>query len=133
MRISDWSSDVCSSDLWIEAGRLLLNEQPQTRTRHPVVAGDRIELDAEPERDETIEAQDIPIEVVHLDKSIAIINKPPGLTVHPGDRKSVVSGKSVSVRVDIGGRSNLKKKTQHTQRHCIQRHHQRANEQLKIS
>ncbi|HEY9545025.1 MAG TPA: 23S rRNA pseudouridine(1911/1915/1917) synthase RluD [Solimonas sp.] len=69
---------------WIEAGRLLLNEQPQTRTRHPVVAGDRIELDAEPERDETIEAQDIPIEVVHLDKSIAIINKPPGLTVHPG-------------------------------------------------
>src|SRR3546814_3538650 len=84
MRISDWSSDVCSSDLWIEAGRLLLNEQPQTRTRHPVVAGDRIELDAEPERDETIEAQDIPIEVVHLDKSIAIINKPPGLTVHPG-------------------------------------------------
>src|SRR3546814_15148758 len=84
MRISDWSSDVCSSDLWIEAGRLLLNEQPQTRTRHPVVAGDRIELDAEPERDETIEAKDIPIEVVHLDKSIAIINKPPGLTVHPG-------------------------------------------------
>src|SRR3546814_15470912 len=84
MRISDWSSDVCSSDLWIEAGRLLLNEQPQTRTRHPVVAGDRIELDAEPERDETIEPQDIPIDVVHLDKSIAIINKPPGLTVHPG-------------------------------------------------
>src|SRR3546814_12514326 len=37
---------------WIEAGRLLLNEQPQTRTRHPVVAGDRIELDAEPERED---------------------------------------------------------------------------------
>src|SRR3546814_17827859 len=27
-----------------------------------------------------------------------------------GDRKSVVSGKSVSVRVDLGGRSNIKKK-----------------------
>src|SRR3546814_18252580 len=119
MRISDWSSDVCSSDLWIEAGRLLLNEQPQTRTRHPVVAGDRIELDAEPERDETIEAQDIPIDVVHLDKSIAIINKPPGLTVHPGAgqrastlqndllyplvRTRVVEGKGVAVRLVLGG------------------------------
>src|SRR3546814_19002600 len=29
----------------------------------------------------------------------------------PRDRKSVVSGKSVSVRVDIGGRRYLKKKT----------------------
>src|SRR3546814_14528197 len=27
-----------------------------------------------------------------------------------GDRKSVVSGKSASVRVDLGGRSNIKKK-----------------------
>src|SRR3546814_14183747 len=30
-----------------------------------------------------------------------------------GDRKSVVSGKSVSVRVDLGGRRIIKKKTQH--------------------
>src|SRR3546814_13439195 len=28
----------------------------------------------------------------------------------PTDRKSVVSGKSVSVRVDLGGRRNIKKK-----------------------
>ena len=69
---------------WIEAGRLLLNGQPQTRTRHPVAAGDRIDLDAEPEASDAIEPQDIPVEVVHLDKAIAIINKPPGLTVHPG-------------------------------------------------
>src|SRR3546814_17361411 len=30
------------------------------------------------------------------------------------DRKSVVSGKSVSVRVDLGGRRLIKKKKQHT-------------------
>src|SRR3546814_11845755 len=29
----------------------------------------------------------------------------------PGDRKSVVEGKSVSVRVDLGGRRIIKKKT----------------------
>src|SRR3546814_15839581 len=32
----------------------------------------------------------------------------------PLDRKSVVSGKSVSVRVDLGGRRILKKKTKYT-------------------
>src|SRR3546814_14240138 len=30
-----------------------------------------------------------------------------------GDRKSVVEGKSVSVRVDLGGRSIIKKKKEH--------------------
>src|SRR3546814_13370166 len=33
----------------------------------------------------------------------------------PADRKSVVSGKSVSVRVDPGGRRNIKKKKQKIQ------------------
>src|SRR3546814_18756377 len=35
------------------------------------------------------------------------------------DRKSVVSGKSVSVRVDLGGRSNIK---QHTKQQTIYNH-----------
>src|SRR3546814_11939255 len=34
------------------------------------------------------------------------------------DRKSVVSGKSVSVRVDIGGRRIIKKTNKYTQRQC---------------
>src|SRR3546814_15650774 len=33
--------------------------------------------------------------------------------VPSGDRKSVVEGKSVSVRVDLGGRRNVKKKKRH--------------------
>src|SRR3546814_11758807 len=35
-------------------------------------------------------------------------------TIYPGDRKSVVSGKSVSVRVDLGGRRIIKKKKHYT-------------------
>ena len=69
---------------WIEAGRLLLNDQPQTRTRHPVEAGDRLMLDAEPEEESRMEAQDLPLKIVHADKDLAIIDKPAGLTVHPG-------------------------------------------------
>src|SRR3546814_13801147 len=36
---------------------------------------------------------------------------PPGKTVLEVDRKSVVSGKRMSVRVDLGGRGIIKKKT----------------------
>src|SRR3546814_19681791 len=36
--------------------------------------------------------------------------KLPESRITPADRKSVVSGKSVSVRVDIGGRRRIKKK-----------------------
>src|SRR3546814_16265077 len=44
MRISDWSSDVCSSDLWIQArshqgtGRGLMRETtPERRQEHPTM------------------------------------------------------------------------------------------------
>ncbi len=69
---------------WIEGGRLLLNGEPQLRTRHPVAAGDQLVLDTEAEEDTRIEAQDLPLSVVYADRDLAIIDKPAGLTVHPG-------------------------------------------------
>src|SRR3546814_11225623 len=104
MRISDWSSDVCSSDLF---GKPLMNSVftlglvvglsvqdttlgttvgnlgwEEVAFPKPVFAGDTL-------RTET--------EVIALRER---------------DRKSVVSGKSVSVRVDHGGRGIMKKKRQ---------------------
>src|SRR3546814_14578348 len=67
MRISDWSSDVCSSDLHLDVDR-------QFHAGHHQSAAHR-----------------------HLGTL-------------PADRKSVVLGKSVSVRVDLGGRRIIKKK-----------------------
>src|SRR3546814_3522002 len=89
MRISDWSSDVCSSDL---------AQLPEAATL------DRTE--------EVIRRMtDIMLEEPGVAHSVAL----PGLSVNgfvnaPNvDRKSVVEGKSVSVRVDLGGRSIIKK------------------------
>src|SRR3546814_16594511 len=61
--------------------------------------------------------------VIHRDQQAIVVNKPPGLATQggtktntnldglldglAGDRKSVVKGKSVSVRVDLGGRRRL--------------------------
>src|SRR3546814_12224238 len=46
-------------------------------------------------------------------------------TGRAADRKSAVSGKSVSVRVDLGGRRIIKKKTAHTTqlKYYLHKHH----------
>ncbi|SEQ05850.1 23S rRNA pseudouridine1911/1915/1917 synthase [Solimonas aquatica] len=77
-----WSRSRLQS--WIEAGRLRVNGQVVEKTRTPLSAGDVLELLAEPEADTRVLPQDLPLDVVHADASIAIINKPAGLTVHPG-------------------------------------------------
>src|SRR3546814_12150061 len=86
MRISDWSSDVCSSDLVVtpELGR---GEPHDLELDAVWVAG--------------VEAL--------VDRVVAgSLQRTGGLQAL--DRTSVVWGKSVSVRVDLGGRRVVKKK-----------------------
>src|SRR3546814_11890099 len=103
MRISDWSSDVCSSDLarprrfhrqMDRAGgpRPAAHRRHRRRTRDARRggAGDRAGI----ARGAGGTGQD----------------RRPGYPRSRADRKSVVSGKSVSVRVALGGRRIMKKK-----------------------
>jgi len=70
---------------WIEQGRVSVNGAPALRSRDPVQENDRIELTAEAETEAgLVLPQDIPLEVVYADQAVAVINKPAGLTVHPG-------------------------------------------------
>src|SRR3546814_19641766 len=87
MRISDWSSDVCSSDL----------PMPTTMKRSPA----RWWIWAR--------STPAPSSAGSCPPMCPRIRSPRSRT-WPRDRKSVVWGKSVSVRVDIGGRRILKKK-----------------------
>src|SRR3546814_16758851 len=99
MRISDWSSDVCSSDLCVEQARRVPRHGPDRVDRivahgpvhRPWCAG--------------------PDAVRHRAGRLALHAAGPSRTVAPGrkDRKSAARGKSVSVRVDIGGRRIFKK------------------------
>src|SRR3546814_13515390 len=103
MRISDWSSDVCSSDLIV--GRVDQAHDPHAAIEqfveggmvavaqgHPLGFTDLQRLDRVRTGQERISCQD-------RDASQGF----------PG-RKSVVSGKSVSVRVDLGGCRIIQKK-----------------------
>src|SRR3546814_12315485 len=98
VRISDWSSDVCSSDL-LDPG----TEYKELRALFPMYI--------------------TPFQVAALARSgIESVSDLDGKVVGTGpqggtggtywerDRKSVVAGKSVSVRVDLGGRRISKKK-----------------------
>src|SRR3546814_19091756 len=102
MRISDWSSDVCSSDLLY---RVFFN-----LAHNALEAGAReLHLAARPVRDFlVIDVEDdgpgMPEEAKRN------IFKPFAGSAREGDRKSVVQGKSVSVRVDLGGRRIIQKK-----------------------
>jgi 23S rRNA pseudouridine1911/1915/1917 synthase len=71
---------------WIEEGALQVNGVPATRVRASVSAGDRLELGImpAPSASGVVAAEPIPLEVVWSDATLAVINKPAGLTVHPG-------------------------------------------------
>src|SRR3546814_17186414 len=110
MRISDWSSDVCSSDLLASSTQrpsrpfARLTSLPwlggQRKRRHHAFAGFGV-------ADRRLSF------LLHfLHAHDALHRQVQGAGVAELDRKSVVSGKSVSVRVDLGGRRINKKKIQ---------------------
>lgn len=47
-------------------------------------AGDTLEMEIPKSTESAIEARDIPLEIVYEDESLTVINKSPGMTVHPG-------------------------------------------------
>src|SRR3546814_15641913 len=105
-RISDWSSDVCSSDL------TLRRDPGVSRGSREGPSGDLPLRRLAPGHHQVaervgVEAGDRPVD--HLSPLLQD-RDPPGHRHHiRPDRKSVGSGKSVSVRVDLGGRRTIKK------------------------
>src|SRR5262245_16092180 len=69
---------------WIEQGAIRLNDRiPAVRAE--VLAGDVIELTPPPSpQASAFQAEPIDLDVVYADQSILVIDKPPGLVMHPG-------------------------------------------------
>src|SRR3546814_14260203 len=108
MRISDWSSDVCSSDLLVQEGgrhspveRRIAAVQAAVHHPHHGAAGIDHGRAGGARLDHCGQPEDLEIDCRHAE----IFD----LAAGP-DRKSVVKGKVVSVRVDLGGRSIINKK-----------------------
>src|SRR3546814_11808706 len=121
MRISDWSSDVCSSDLWAERAETAAERDRELAARAAALDEELAALAAAPPdlkhraqalADEAQAARESEAAAVAAlregeqgakvaDRKLADANE---------DRKSGVAGKSVAVRVDTGGARSIKKK-----------------------
>src|SRR3546814_19725620 len=103
MRISDWSSDVCSSDLLCT---LLRDSENGTKTNRAAI-GKLLAASKWTEQFRTFSERFAPsLEGIRL---AAERTRLLDMTIlRAGDRKSVVQGKSVYVRVDLGGRRIIK-------------------------
>lgn len=67
-----------------EAGFVHVNDHP-VKSNYKVRPNDVISLMLDrPHYDTTIEAEDIPLNIVYEDEALMVINKPAGLVVHPG-------------------------------------------------
>lgn len=67
---------------WVKAGRARL-DGGAVKPRHKVAGGELVLLEPVPEPDERVEPEPIPLDIVHEDAALLVINKPPGLVVHP--------------------------------------------------
>ena len=68
---------------WIAEGRVRIDGQP-CRARAAITAGSVIEVDPGPAPQTTAEPDaSVSIDVIHEDEHLMVINKPPGIVVHP--------------------------------------------------
>src|SRR3546814_17202158 len=105
MRISDWSSDVCSSDLLHDHPDQLARRLLDVENLEHVLGRQRFEI--EPVGRVVIGANRLRVAIDHDRLEASILQRKARMAA---DRKSVVWGKSVSVRVALGGRVISKKK-----------------------
>jgi 23S rRNA pseudouridine1911/1915/1917 synthase len=68
---------------WIEAGAIQVDGR-RLRGKDKVVGGERVLIEARLEVDEQVAAEAMPLEIVFKDRALFVINKPPGMVVHPG-------------------------------------------------
>src|SRR3546814_14851490 len=116
MRIRDWSSDVCSSDLKVPPIKASSNRIEHENRRLVFLRHARLHLHADPNvfGSHAFDPAHQPwpfVEVYQRD----MIGRGRRFAADDGDRidgdrKSVVEGKSVAVRVGLGGRRIIKKK-----------------------
>jgi 23S rRNA pseudouridine1911/1915/1917 synthase len=67
----------------IVAGGITISGVPVTKPHHKIKPGERITIVIPEKKEHLLETEDIPLTVVYEDEDLAVIDKPPGLVVHP--------------------------------------------------
>lgn len=67
----------------VDEGHVRIDGIRATKPSQRVAAGQSIDVDFPPPASATIDAQDVPLTILHEDADIVVIDKPAGLVVHP--------------------------------------------------
>lgn len=81
MLCSDYSRSTIQN--WIKQGLVMVDDEVP-KQKDKVYGGEEIEIAVPDIRAGEWEAQDMPLEIVHEDEFMLVVNKPAGLVVHPG-------------------------------------------------
>ncbi len=68
----------------IRDGMVSINDKVEKKTAHGIESGARVLVRVPPPEPSHIEAEDIPLDVRYEDAHLLVVNKPPGMVVHPG-------------------------------------------------
>lgn len=80
----------------IKEGNVFVNHKKVTKTGHKLKVGDQLMVMIPSIKEVGIVAENIPLDVVYEDSDIIVVNKPPGMVVHPTDHGAHVSGTLVN-------------------------------------
>src|SRR4030043_748455 len=67
----------------VNTGKISINGVVSLRPHHKVKTGDAINIVIEDKKNNALDPEDMPLDIIYEDKDLAIINKPAGLVVHP--------------------------------------------------
>jgi 23S rRNA pseudouridine1911/1915/1917 synthase len=68
---------------WIRQGAVRLAGK-SARARERVRGGEQVVIEAQFIADHSVEAEALPLDILHQDRDLLVLNKPAGLVVHPG-------------------------------------------------
>ncbi len=79
-------SEVSRSQVerWIEQGAVAVDGKVITKPAYKLEEGDSVNIDVPSERPTTLEPLDLPLEIAFEDQHLLVVNKPAGLSMHPG-------------------------------------------------
>lgn len=67
----------------IEEGRVKVNGVVVLKPSHPVTAEDILEIHLPADEPDTVVAENLPLDILFEDESLAVVNKPSGMVTHP--------------------------------------------------
>ena len=89
------------------------------RARDLVIGGETATVEARLPAETGVAAEKLPLDIVHQDAAVIVINKPPGLVVHPGagNRDAHAAERAAGARREAAARAARRARASHRQGH----------------